>query len=60
MEQALEYLIKGDLLKIDIFEACLDHASPEEILEKERTDEKFDSNDYLRYCIINSSMCIVG
>jgi len=61
LDQGLDYIIKGNVIKIDIFEALLDHESAAEVLEKESLDEEnFKAHEYLRYCVINTSLCIVG
>ena len=59
-EMGLNYFIKGDIVKIDIFKALLDHDSEEELLEKAEKDKNFNVSDYLRYCLINTSLLLVG
>jgi diacylglycerol kinase family enzyme len=36
VDKALNYLVKGDILKVDLFRALLDHENEEEILNKQR------------------------
>jgi len=60
IDQGLQYLVKGNLVKTDVFEAVLDHESAEEVLAKERANKNFDATNYLRYCIINTQLMLVG
>ena len=60
MEQGLNYLIKGDLIKSDVFEALLDHENVEEVKAKARQNPSFNAMSNLRYCVINTSLLLVG
>ena len=60
METGLKYLLKGDIIKMDIFRALLDHETEEEVSNKAKTQKGFDPNDYLRYSVINTSLLLVG
>ena len=42
IDQGLDYIIKGDLIKTDIFRVLLDYESEEELYEKQRKDSKID------------------
>lgn len=53
--------MKGDIIKTDVFEVNLDHESTEEILEKEKeSNGSFEATEYLRYCVINTSLMLIG
>ena len=60
MSQALQYLVKGDLIKTDVFEALMDHESVDEIRDKARKDKSFKVIEHMRYCCINTSLLLVG
>ena len=49
----LTALVKGDIIKVDLFKVLLDHESESEI-------QGPDPINHLRYCIINTSLLLVG
>lgn len=51
-QMGLNALVKGNTIKVDLFKALLDH-------EREQ-DIKDNHYSYLRYCIINTSLLLVG
>ena len=53
VDKALDYIVKGDLIKMDISKVLLDHEKEEEI----KQEVKFDQ---MRYSLINSSFGMVG
>ena len=60
METGLKYLLKGNIIKMDILKALLDHESEDEVISKAESTKGFDRNDFLRYSIINTSLLLVG
>lgn len=52
--KALGSIVKGNSIKMDLFEALLDHETEEEVKEKAREVEGFDTKAYLRYCCLNT------
>ena len=42
IDKGLDYIVKGDLIKTDIFRVLLDYESEEELYEKQRQDSKID------------------
>ena len=51
-ESGLEALVKGQTIKIDICKTLLDYETEEEI--------KGEKEEHLRYCLINTSLLLIG
>lgn len=51
MEQAIDYLVKGDIIKMDVIKCHIDIEPGEEVE---------NMNNHLRYSIINSGLCLVA
>lgn len=47
LDQAISYLIKGDIIKLDVIKCSID-------------SEDAADNEHLRYSIINSGLCLVA
>ena len=52
--------MQGHLIKTDVFEALLDHETKEEVLQKAKDNKDFNPTMFLRYCVINTSLLLVG
>ena len=50
VEQALNWLVKGDIIKMDVNKVLLDYESEDEIPETEERNQKF------RYSVINTAV----
>jgi diacylglycerol kinase family enzyme len=55
---ALNYVLKGDVIKVDIIKMLIDYNSEEELLECVKSDSNFKIEDHLRYSFINSNLCV--
>ena len=51
MSQALKYLIKGEIVKLDVIKCLID-------IEEQDLPE--DTTNHLRYSIINTGLCLVA
>lgn len=58
IDMGLEYIFKGDVIKMDIIKILLDHESEQEIQATIEKDPSKKSTDYLRYSLINTSFCL--
>ena len=54
----LEYIVKGDTIKIDVTKVLIDHEEEEQIYDTCAKDTTATIEDYLRFKIINSSFCL--
>ena len=52
---ALEYITKGDTIKIDVIKVLIDHEDERDVYETLSTNTDASVEDFLRYEIINSS-----
>ena len=59
METGLQYLLKGNTIKMDIFRALLDHETEADVY-KRAAEGKIKLNDCLRYSVVNTSLLLVG
>jgi diacylglycerol kinase family enzyme len=55
---SLNYILKGDIIKVDIVKILIDYNSEEELLECSKNDSNFKIENHLRYSFINSSLCV--
>ena len=53
LQEGLQYIKKGDLIKLDVVKVLLDHESEEAIEESLKTN-------HLRFSIINSGLCLTA
>lgn len=61
IERALSYVRKGNTIKHDVVKVILDHETEEELdknLETNPAYKDLQKKDFLRYMIINSSLCL--
>ena len=58
IRQGLEYILKGDTIKVDAIKVLIDHNSEQELYESAKKDPSIKIEDYLRYSFINSGLCI--
>jgi len=54
----LNYVLKGDVIKVDIVKILIDCNSEEELQECLNNDDNFKIEDHLRYSFINSNLCV--
>lgn len=59
-EEGLDYLLKGNTIKMDVMEAVLDHESREEVMQKAKDTPSFNPFKHLRYSCINTQLLLVG
>jgi diacylglycerol kinase family enzyme len=52
LSEALNYIKKGDLVKVDLLRVMIDFPSEQDIIG--------DVNNHMRYSIINSSLCLTA
>ena len=57
INQALEFLIKGNTIKVDVIKILIDFESEKEIIDSKKNDESILIENHLRYSIINTSLC---
>lgn len=57
-DMGLEYVSKGDTIKVDIIKILIDHESEEEIHAMIEKNPKEKLTNYLQYSIINTSFCL--
>ncbi len=57
INQALEFLIKGNTIKVDVIKILIDFESENEIIDSQKNDESILIENHLRYSIINTSLC---
>jgi len=61
IEKALSYVGKGHTIKLDVVKVILDHDTEEELLNNLETNPAYKDSkreDFFRYMIINSSLCL--
>ena len=55
---ALNFVVKGDLIKVDIIKILIDVDSEEELYNRLNSESDLKIENYLRYSFINSGLCI--
>ena len=55
---ALNFVLKGDLIKVDIIKILIDVDSEEELYNRLNSESDLKIENYLRYSFINSGLCI--
>ena len=58
VNMGLEYIGKGDVIKLDVIKILIDHESEQELDDKIASNPSLKKEDYLRYSMINCSLCI--
>jgi diacylglycerol kinase family enzyme len=54
VEQGLQYLAKGNTIKVDVLEATLDFETANDVRKYAAEHSDFDISRSLRYCVINT------
>ena len=52
--------MKADTIKYDIFKILIDYDTEEELDEAIKSDPSIKKEDHLRYCVINSCLCMAA
>ena len=61
IETGLRFIKKGDTVKVDVIRCLIDFDSEEQLLqEAQNNPDEIKVDDYLRYSIINSSLCLTA
>ena len=54
----LNFILKGDIIKVDIIKMLIDYNSEEELLDCIKNDSNIKVENHLRYSFINSNLCV--
>ena len=60
IDLALEYICKGDTIKMDVTKVLIDHETESDIAVTLANKEESRIEDYLRYNLINSQFCLLA
>ena len=58
VDQGLEYIKRGHVIKVDIVKIILDYHSEEELLAAAKNDPTINIHDHMRYSAINCSLAL--
>lgn len=60
LTEALDFIVKGDVIKSDVFEVLLDFNTKEEVMEHIATNPTANKLDFFRYGLINSGVALLA
>ena len=60
VQDGLKHILKADTIKYDIFKILIDYDTEEELDEAIKSDPSITKEDHLRYCVINSCLCMAA
>ena len=58
VQDGLKHILKADTIKMDVFKILVDYETEEELDEAIASDPTINKEDHLRYCILNSCLCM--